>query len=407
MDEIFHIPQALRYLSNRFTEWDDKITTLPGLYLLSYVYENIGMWMGFEMGSSVSLRSLNVVLTCALFVLLAKSCNDWIRAFRLTLFPLLYFFAFLYYTDVASCLFVCLSFYLAREQRLTLSGLASALAVLMRQSNIIWAFWIVLSTMVDDFELDQRRSGFYAFVMYCLTNIANIIRKFWSFVVLAVLFVGFVYWNEGLTVGDRANHVASTHISQVFYFFTFVVCMEPGLILYQYLFKFKENVSSQWKKIVLALIVLSPLFAYLSLHYSHVHKFILSDNRHYIFYLWRKLFKIHIIPAIQFAECIKYSPIYVLSLLVVLSTLRRGGKSFLWIASFLLCVVLNLVPLPLIEFRYFIVPFMLFNMNTRQEERGSEIITLAWYFLINGATLYMFLFKPFVGPDGAEARFMW
>lgn len=32
LDEIFHIPQAQKYCQLRWTEWDDKITTPPGLY---------------------------------------------------------------------------------------------------------------------------------------------------------------------------------------------------------------------------------------------------------------------------------------------------------------------------------------------------------------------------------------
>ena len=36
MDEIFHIPQAQRYCDGNFTEWDSKITTLPGLYVFSF-----------------------------------------------------------------------------------------------------------------------------------------------------------------------------------------------------------------------------------------------------------------------------------------------------------------------------------------------------------------------------------
>lgn len=30
-DEVFHIPQAQRYCQGKFLEWDDKITTPPGL----------------------------------------------------------------------------------------------------------------------------------------------------------------------------------------------------------------------------------------------------------------------------------------------------------------------------------------------------------------------------------------
>lgn len=30
-DEVFHIPQAQKYCEGKFLEWDDKITTPPGL----------------------------------------------------------------------------------------------------------------------------------------------------------------------------------------------------------------------------------------------------------------------------------------------------------------------------------------------------------------------------------------
>lgn len=30
-DEVFHIPQAQKYCEGKFREWDDKITTPPGL----------------------------------------------------------------------------------------------------------------------------------------------------------------------------------------------------------------------------------------------------------------------------------------------------------------------------------------------------------------------------------------
>ena len=33
IDEIFHVPQCQAYCHGRFTEWNDKITTPPGLYV--------------------------------------------------------------------------------------------------------------------------------------------------------------------------------------------------------------------------------------------------------------------------------------------------------------------------------------------------------------------------------------
>ena len=37
MDEVFHVPQAKAYCDGNFSHWDDKITTLPGLYYVSYI----------------------------------------------------------------------------------------------------------------------------------------------------------------------------------------------------------------------------------------------------------------------------------------------------------------------------------------------------------------------------------
>ena len=32
-DEVFHVPQAQRYCAGRVSDWDSKITTLPGAYV--------------------------------------------------------------------------------------------------------------------------------------------------------------------------------------------------------------------------------------------------------------------------------------------------------------------------------------------------------------------------------------
>jgi len=66
MDEIFHIPQARRMVCNMSTAWDDKITTPPGLYLLSAPVQ----WLAGSCGSIASLRSF-----VFLFVFFVFYCN--------------------------------------------------------------------------------------------------------------------------------------------------------------------------------------------------------------------------------------------------------------------------------------------------------------------------------------------
>ena len=38
MDEIFHVPQAQAYCRGEWAHWDDKITTLPGAYLVAVAH---------------------------------------------------------------------------------------------------------------------------------------------------------------------------------------------------------------------------------------------------------------------------------------------------------------------------------------------------------------------------------
>nr|CAD7261322.1 unnamed protein product [Timema shepardi] len=77
------------YLRKLASKWDPKITTLPGLYLLS-----VG-----------ALTPLTAVLGKDL-------CNEigLLSAFNLATFPLLYFFTFLYYTDTISTSLVLLMY---------------------------------------------------------------------------------------------------------------------------------------------------------------------------------------------------------------------------------------------------------------------------------------------------------
>lgn len=120
-DEIFHVPQAQRYCVNNL-EWDPKITTPPGVYILSRLAHCLGVQC-----SPSALRGINVILTLFLifpasFLIRASSNSfaldstdptnqtalrrrlaaDLHSAVNVCLFPPLFFFTSLYYTDVGS-----------------------------------------------------------------------------------------------------------------------------------------------------------------------------------------------------------------------------------------------------------------------------------------------------------------
>ena len=61
MDEVFHIPQARRYCAGNFTQWDSKITTLPGLYVFSFGLLD----PMYKVSSALDLNSASLLDLCS------------------------------------------------------------------------------------------------------------------------------------------------------------------------------------------------------------------------------------------------------------------------------------------------------------------------------------------------------
>jgi alpha-1,2-glucosyltransferase len=178
-----------------------------------------------------------------------------------------------------------------------------------------------------------------------------------------------------------------------------------------------------------------------------VHPFTLADNRHYTFYVFRILLR-H--PAIKYLAV----PIYFLCAWAAIAALggpqnaaastspseSRKGKSGVDIAqsssqptasgnraSFLLVWLLattaSLITTPLVEPRYFIVPWLMWRLHIaplrkdttaprRESDRPYEYrlwLETGWFLLINAVTGYIFLTWGFEWPQepGKVQRFMW
>jgi len=74
MDEIFHIPQARHYCSGNYSVWNDKITTLPGLYFLSSSVVRCNVY---------NLRLTNVFMSALSFAIIYKILEHF-SAFKRT-----------------------------------------------------------------------------------------------------------------------------------------------------------------------------------------------------------------------------------------------------------------------------------------------------------------------------------
>ncbi|RGP74236.1 alpha-1,2 glucosyltransferase alg10 [Fusarium longipes] len=303
-DEVFHIPQAQKYCQGLFLEWDDKITTPPGLYLTSLVTPGVVQRNGY-LGYACSVQNLRAFNVFALAVLayLALQCRREIEArlyeasfstrlrntsqyalhtaFNIALFPLLFFFSGLYYTDVASTAAVLAAYLnhlkrMGQDQSSVLSDLETiclgVFTLCFRQTNVFWVVVFMggleavhaIKTLRPK-RVDQpvivtlsEQLKYYAWryslgeihdpplhemfpddMIFCvlslgiaaLCNPIRVVRQIWPYFSTLVLFGIFVVWNGGVVLGDKSNHVATIHLPQMLYIWPFFAFFSLPLLL--------------------------------------------------------------------------------------------------------------------------------------------------------------------------------
>lgn len=330
-------------------------------------------------------------MTCALQVLVCS------------ILPVHFFFVFLYYTDTASTLCVLSTWLALMKRQYTVSGLLAMCAILMRQTNAVWVVYMMGCAVLDmehqrDVANGSRVVPWVFFTKSVLFNIASYLVSLWLHVVSVLLFIAFVVHNKGIVVGDKENHVPVKHWVQPFYFYSYLVVTSGPLWLS------RAVRYPSWRQCIL-MICLS-LLAYLAVeHGTLVHPFILADNRHYTFYVWRKL--------INASRSSRYllTPVYGVCTWMAIFAGAGGVHNSCRKAALLLCTAMVLVPAHLVEFRYFTIPWLLYILDKESvlfhSSRAQLLITVLAFGAINLVTMYLFLQRAFTWPDGSIARFMW
>ncbi|KAK9290120.1 hypothetical protein L1049_008284 [Liquidambar formosana] len=482
MDEIFHIPQAQQYCKGNFSSWDPMITTPPGLYYLSLAHvASLFPGMFFIQGASsfsdvcstTILRSVNGVLAVICSILVYEIVTHLRPALDerkatlcsvvLALYPLHWFFTFLYYTDVASLTAVLAMYLMCLKKNYLFSALLGALAVVIRQTNIIWMLFIACTGViditlshqrdnakVDDYDASSIRNNsqlnssksntagsnlrkrkfsgavdtgnhsipsindssstckpglldeIQAILLVLWTLKWELLVSFSPFFVVLVAFIAFIRWNGSVVLGAKEAHAVSPHFAQILYFsLVSALAMAP---LHFTLGKAADLLWSFWKNRPLSFfqVFMALIGGFLSVHFfSIAHPYLLADNRHYPFYLWRKVIKAHWL--------MKYLlvPLYVYSWLSIFSILGKVQRK-IWVLVYFLASAAVLVPAPLIEFRYYTIPFYLLMLHSHIYDTRSWLLMGILYIALNSFTMMMFLYRPFHWDhERGIQRFIW
>ncbi|KAK5138358.1 hypothetical protein LTR08_003419 [Meristemomyces frigidus] len=540
LDEVFHVRQAQQYCNGNFRVWDPKITTPPGLYVLSYAVSQAAVLrdkLGFTLelplpGCDIfALRCINAVGLLLLVAVLAHtykarnaaaySFNPMLfqhSALNMVLFPPIFFFSALYYTDIWSTLFVVLfhiqlvkstkegASAVGRFTKLLILGLAS---LGFRQTNIFWVAifpaGVVFVQHIDNgheavrdsihrgvegfgdtlysvaktswkmevvYDPTVKEAWLSAYIKASVSlaacslktvsqpkRLCSLLQALAPFLTLIALFAVFIFWNGSVVLGDKSNHVATLHLPQMLYISPFMAFFSLPL-LYPYLLLLPIMILAQLPgygtldsmrvfkcRLILPRIwlILIPLAIACITVWANtiVHPFTLADNRHYVFYVFRHLLR---------PWWLRYAvtPIYLLCAWACMQILGAGPPAtrrmtgtlpdgehsatvsfmLIWLAT----SALQLITAPLVEPRYFILPWLFWRMHLpvqlppskdiqEKKARAGSLswtalwedydhrlwLETAWLLVINAATGYIFLNWGFEWPlePGKVQRFMW
>lgn len=403
-----------------FRSWDSKITTFPGVYYVSAVAHGLvqGIISGgspvFDDSTQCSawfLRGVNVAMGWACVYVMygivshqsqedAPSTTRLLRTALCATFPLHAFFVHLYYTDTASTLFVLSTWLALLKKKYTFSGILSACCILMRQTNAVWVVYLVawemchMATAKYGGEPSSLSSHISMVIRFLIWDFFSYIQMFWLHILSVVAFALFVLHNGGIVLGDKEHHVPVSHWAQPFYFYTFLVISTAPLWLH-----------ARYRAPGLVTGIGIVCLAFLAVRMGTlVHPFILADNRHYIFYLWRR------VVGVSAYSRYYMTPLYAMGAwLSIFSVPSQSTLQSIMLAAST-CAVL--IPAHLVEFRYFTIPWYVYMLSEHSVlfqtgGRKRVILTIMGYLVVNAITMYIFLYKTFTWPDGSVARFMW
>ncbi|XP_025106481.1 putative Dol-P-Glc:Glc(2)Man(9)GlcNAc(2)-PP-Dol alpha-1,2-glucosyltransferase isoform X3 [Pomacea canaliculata] len=417
-------------------KWDPMITTLPGLYIASLLplYPIGFIFSKEDIASSCTpllLRSTNILFSVGNLYLLYLTTYKLhynkknggsvvLTALTLATFPVLYFFTWLYYTDAGSTFFSLLTYLCVLHKRHRSAAVCGLVAILFRQTNVVWVMfgagvtagqvilkWLQLKKkeveagLSDELIFSKTLSLISQSLRYnpklLVDLVFQIFKAVWCYAVVGLIFGLFVLINKGIVVGDRSNHEPCLNFPQIYYFIT--ICAFFSFMHMVSILKVCNFITFSVRHPIVT--VTFFLFAVIFVSkFMYIHVYNLSDNRHYNFYFLSKIITRH-----EYAKFLLI-PAYYYGFVVMWNLLQK--RDLFWKLSYFICTVACIVPQRMIEFRYFIFPYLLFRLNIPMASVKLLLAELAFYFSINALTVYAYAYKPFPWPNTPlPQRFMW
>ncbi|MDO8508965.1 MAG: hypothetical protein Q7S27_04745 [Nanoarchaeota archaeon] len=363
VDEEVHYLQIKRFMSGDRGVYD-IITVIPGYhYFLSVIGKT------FDFYSEGQIRLVNATIgfiSIFVFLLLTfkiEGKRGWRKGLEYAFFPILFPFFFLIYTDVLSLLLVMAMVYFTLIKRYSIAAIFGILSFFVRQNNVVWMGFAL-------FLVYFQRNG----MKIKFSGIGETIKNCWVFILGLAISVLFFIYNGGFSAGDKAMHEGGIFLGNIF-FFLFLFFFLFFFLNISNIFRIKEFTRKNkwiWILLIGIFIIYMKFFVV-----DHPYNFLGKD------YFLRNIILQEFISGIWIKACLFIPIAYsILSLCVI--KLKKKEFYLIYLFSFI-----SLLPMWLIEQRYYLIPFTLFILFKEESKNWVERATIGIYFIASIVIFYL------------------
>lgn len=376
-DEFSHLAQIALFGASSYS-------VIPSLTMPPTYHFLIGQAINLlQINHFSEIRILSSIFSFASVILIwtyykdQKSPFVLLQSLQIFFSPLLWPFYWILYTDIPSLSATLLSLVLLLKQRYFLSAVTCLISLLFRQHNIFWILLIWLMAIEQNGCIKNLKGIFYErkqpFIRCSISNIYKCLTLSGMYFIPIISFLIFIYINNGIALGDRhVQHFGGLYPLQIFScLFTFGLLLLP-----LHLSNINQILKSLKNHLWLPLLI-GILFVFYMKTFKITHPLNFQSDyflRNWLLYFldghfWYKVTAFGLIA---------------LSLLSLIVTSLRSRTCY-WLYP---VTLLALLPVSLIEQRYYIVPFTLFMLFRKPKNFTTESILLIWFIALSIAITY-------------------
>ncbi|MDR0533592.1 MAG: Dol-P-Glc:Glc(2)Man(9)GlcNAc(2)-PP-Dol alpha-1,2-glucosyltransferase [Verrucomicrobiales bacterium] len=365
-DERFHL-RMIDAILNGASKLPTNVSVFPTYHAIMAVILSI-----FEQPTLPLARLVSFCVSGAAPFLFVGLCNqigqqnDYLRWFQFLFIPIILPFYPLVYMDIWALIpvLIALERFYAGKQLIACFIMTAGLA--LRQTNLFWVWFLCWLFFYQAYHGDNLK-----------TAVIDTIKKTWPCWLGMAVFAGVILVNGSVAVGDKSNQGIAFDLTQVYFFL--IVCFLLFLPLHlaqvpQILKLLKEQ---QW---ILWILPVAVVFFFTTFKANHPYN---SPEASY--FVRNRL--LHWIQYNYLTKGVTFIVLYWSILTFTTIKLRRPEFYGLYPMT-----ILALLPMPLIEPRYYMIPLALIGLFREKLKTSLEIGLLVYWVILSALVITMIKF---------------